>query len=74
VVCFACKKANEPNTENEYVPHVYIPHKPHPNGLLAYLSCNWIQDETKGKRKPFFVDISPHILPSDQSEAFPFFL
>ena len=45
----------------EGIPVVYIPRKPHPNGLLLYLSCSWISHPIYDSKLPFIIDLIPYL-------------
>lgn len=49
------------------IPIVYMPRKPHPNGLLCYLGCTFVQDPNSDRFLPFIVSFAPHLRPSDYS-------
>lgn len=52
----------------EPIPVVYIPRKPHPNGLLIYLMCSYVDHpQQNNKRLPFVIDIEPHLKVGDVS-------
>ena len=55
-----CIKNGEP------IPVVYIPRKPHPNGLKLYTLATYINHPSKpGKKIPYIVDIKPHLTAND---------
>jgi hypothetical protein len=52
----------------EPIPVVFIPRKPHPNGLECFLTCSYISHPIKkDKVLPFVVDILPHLKMGDLS-------
>jgi hypothetical protein len=71
------KKVKEmADTNGEPIPVVYIPRKPHPNGLEIFLVTTPIEDPTSQKEKlPYIVDIVPYLrngdnVPSDIIRTF----
>ena len=47
---------------------VYILRKPHPNGLLIYLACTWIDHSLYvGSKVPLIIDMIPHLQVQDTS-------
>ena len=58
------KKKAELNEEP--IPVVYIPRKPHPNGLLLYQAMSFIKHPTKSNSVlPFILDTLPHLQVGD---------
>ncbi len=45
--------------EGEPIPVMFIPRKPHPNGLLVYLAATPVQ--LGDRRVPFITDVMPHV-------------
>jgi hypothetical protein len=64
------------DTNGEPIPVVYIPRKPHPNGLEIFLVTTPVEDPTSQKEKlPYIIDIVPHLrngdnVPSDIIRSF----
>ena len=55
-------------TKGEPIPVVYIPRKPHPNGLLNYLSATFIKHPRKINRiLPFILIVKPHLKERDSA-------
>ena len=42
---------------------VFIPRKPHPNGLLAYGQCTWTYVGPTLKKMPVLIDVQPYCTP-----------
>lgn len=58
-------KADE---DGEPIPVVYIPRKPHPNGLLEYILATYIDNPIRTDSVlPYVVDIIPHLQVGDVS-------
>jgi hypothetical protein len=56
----------EAERANEPIPVTYIPRKPHPNGLLAYILSSYLPHPIKLDRKlPFIIDYLPHLRVND---------
>jgi hypothetical protein len=56
------------NQNGEPIPLVYIPRKPHPNGLFLYLGVLYIPHPTEENSVlPFIIDIIPHLKVNDIS-------
>jgi len=50
----------------EPIPKVYIPRKPHPNGLLAHLLASYVIHPARPEaRLPFVVDFEYHLTVGD---------
>ena len=49
----------------EPIPVVYIPRKPHPNGLEVMTVATFVYDPTKRKEVPFVVMLHPHLASGD---------
>ena len=50
----------------EPIPVVYIPRKPHPNGLLLYQGATYIQHPLNPTKKlPYLVETLPHLQVGD---------
>jgi hypothetical protein len=50
----------------DYIPVTFIPRKPHPNGLLAYLLASFIVHPLEPTRRlPFILDLLPHLRVGD---------
>ena len=66
--CLQKKKKSE--EMGEVIPVVYIPRKPHPNGLLLYLSCSWLPHPIYvNSAIPVIIDLIPHLKPHDVSPS-----
>lgn len=53
-------------SEGEPIPVVYIPRKPHPNGLLEYLYATYVENPVRNDSVlPYIVDIKPHLQVGD---------
>lgn len=48
---------------------VYIPRKPHPNGLLAYGQCTWTHVGPTMKKLPVLLDVEPYCTPGQNPGA-----
>src|SRR5690606_26528256 len=56
--------------EGEPIPVVFIPRKPHPNGLLLYAAVTMVDNPIKkGGVLPFVLDMLPHLTSGDFSPA-----
>ncbi len=53
------------------VPVTFIPRKPHPNGLLAYLACSYTSDFSYTQKRPYVLAFHPHVVDGDNIDAFP---
>jgi hypothetical protein len=54
------------DSKQEPIPVVFIPRKPHPNGLLVYLLASFINHPVRPDSKvPFILDILPHLKVGD---------
>ena len=51
----------------ETIPVVFIPRKPHPNGLLLYLCATFINHPYENTKLPYILDILPHLKSCDIS-------
>lgn len=59
---------NKAEELGEPIPTVYIPRKPHSNGLLIYLACTFINHPAKENTVlPLIVDMLPHLRVGDIS-------
>ena len=48
------------------VPVVFIPRKPHPNGLLFYFLCTYVENPVGGGEKlPYIMQMKPHLVQGD---------
>lgn len=48
--------------DGEPIPVVFIPRKPHPNGLEVFLACSYIPHPVEvGSVLPFIIDMIPHL-------------
>jgi hypothetical protein len=50
--------------EGEPIPKVYIPRKPHPNGLLAYILATYVKNPNSNeedKKLPLIIDLLPRV-------------
>jgi hypothetical protein len=55
---------------SEPIPVVYIPRKPHPNGLLAYVAATYVNHPFISNSKiPYIIDLLPHLQVGDVSAA-----
>ena len=72
VIAYSPVKSVKDAAENsgEPIPVVYIPRKPHPNGLEAFLAATYVEDSTSVGGIPWIVGIYPHLTPGDESLAF----
>jgi hypothetical protein len=53
-------------SEGEPIPVVYIPRKPHPNGLEAFILSSFFDHPTEANRKmPYIIDCLPHLQVGD---------
>lgn len=59
-------KAGEP------IPVVYIPRKPHPNGLLIYTVATYVKGLTENQKLPYVLDLIPHMQVGDVSPTIAF--
>ena len=55
--------------EGTPIPVVYIPRKPHPNGLLCYLASTYVSDPNSPGFLPFIVSMVPHVRIGDFTNA-----
>lgn len=54
--------------EGEPIPVVYIPRKPHPNGLLEYLFATYVNNPVRSNAiLPYVIDILPHLQVGDMN-------
>jgi len=54
----------------EPVPVVYIPRKPHPNGLEDFLLCTYVDNPAREQGVlPYIIDIRPHLQVGDSAPA-----
>jgi len=57
------KKAND---QGSPIPVIFMPRKPHPNGLMNYLAATAVQNPIKdGSKIPYVLDILPHLKVGD---------
>jgi hypothetical protein len=67
----------EAESRGEPIPVVYIPRKPHPNGLEIFLVATSVEHPARqNKGLPFIVDMRPHLTQGDSNpqETFEFFM
>lgn len=61
----AKKKAEE---RGEPIPKIYIPRKPHKNGLEVFLACSFLDHPaTNNSVLPFIIDLIPHLQVGDSA-------
>jgi len=51
------------------IPVVYIPRKPHPNGLECFLAATYVQDPNSDGNLPYIISMVPHVVVQDYSNA-----
>jgi hypothetical protein len=60
------KKKQQAESLGEPIPVVYIPRKPHPNGLEAFLLAGYVPHPARENAVlPFIIDIYPHLTVGD---------
>ena len=57
-------------TMGEPIPVVFIPRKPHPNGLLIYQATTFILDPVTNSHLPFIIDLLHHLCQGLNSKNF----
>lgn len=75
VIAYQPKKEAKSNAEKkeEPIPMVYIPRKPHPNGLLIYQLATFVQHATKeNKKMPFIINMLSHLKMNDTNPTHAF--
>jgi hypothetical protein len=53
-------------SSGKFIPVIFIPQKPHPNGFLIYLLVTYTHHPVyRTERIPFILDILPHVTTGD---------
>lgn len=65
--CQDTKEYNE--LIGEPIPVVFIPRKPHANGLLLYIVCSFILNPVTQSKMPVILDMHPHLTSGDVNPA-----
>jgi len=67
VIGYNPRKATKEHAEEEGkpIPTVYMPRKPHPNGLECFLACTYVTNPANGKQEPYVCSIVPHLRSND---------
>lgn len=54
----------------DYIPAVYIPRNPHPNGLEVYIATTYVSSSSSpDKKSPWIIDLFPHLQQDDGPSA-----
>lgn len=60
---------NRSKEKSDYIHIVFVPRKPHPNGIECYISATYV-DDFQSSKTPWILGIYPHLIPGDQSDSF----
>jgi hypothetical protein len=53
------------DTKGDPIPTVFVPRKPHPNGLECFLACTYVTSPVTAKPVPYVCSIVPHLKVGD---------
>jgi len=67
VIGYAPRKETQLDAEKEGepIPTVYVPRKPHPNGLECFLACTYVENPGNAAQVPYVCSIVPHLKAND---------